>query len=305
LSAQSFFRDQKEVAKTMKIKVSLLSLSVLIAGLAVAQEKPPNMPPKVLVVTREFVKPGRAGTAHEKTESAFVQALSNSKWPTHYLAVDSLSGRPRSLFLTAFDSFEAWEKDTLAVQKNPALSASLDRAALSDGDLLTDIDGGAFAYREEFSLRPGADIPHMRYFEISRFHIKPGHDKDWERLVKMVVGAYEKIPDVQWASYEGVYGVPDGTFLFFTPRKSASEVDRAFAQGKQFETIMGEGGMKQMRELSAETIESSETNLFVFNPRMSYVSEEWTKADPEFWTVKPVIAMGHPKKKGEAEAAKK
>lgn len=288
----------------MKFKACFVTLCLFVAGLATAQQKQSNTPPKVLVITREFVKPGRAGTAHEKTESAFVQALSSSKWPTHYLAVDSLSGRPRSLFLTGFDSFEAWEKDTLAVQKNTALSASLDRAALSDGDLLSDMDGGAFNYREEFSLRPGADIPHMRYFEISRYHVRPGHDKDWERLVKMVMDVYDKIPDVQWACYEAVYGVPDGTFLFFTPRKSASEVDRAFAQGKQFEAAMGEEGMKQMRELSATTIESSETNLFAFNPRMSYVSEEWTKADPEFWTVKPVVA-GHPKKKGETEAAKK
>ena len=288
----------------MNIKACLLSLSLLVAGLATAQEKPSTIPPpKVLVITREFVKPGRAGTAHEKTESAFVQAFSNSKWPTHYLAVDSLSGRPRSLFMTGYDSFEALEKDTFAVQKNTALSASLDRAALSDGDLLSDIDAGTFAYREDLSLRPGADIPHMRYFEILRFHIRPGHDKDWESLVKLVTGAYEKMPDVQWASYQSVFGAPGDTFLIFIPRKSAAEIDRAFAQGKQFEAAMGEEGMKQMRELSAAAIESSETNLFAFNPRMSYVSEEWTKADPEFWTVKPALA-GHTKKKSETEAAK-
>jgi hypothetical protein len=289
----------------MKIKVCLLTLSLLVAGFAAAQEKPSNMAtPKVLVITREFVKPGRSGTAHEKTESAFVQAFSNSKWPTYYLAVDSVSGRPRSLFLTAYDSFEAWEKDTLAVQKNTALSALLDRAALSDGDLLAEMDGGAFVYRDDFSLRPGADIPHMRYFEILRFQTRPGHDKDWESLVKLVMGAYEKVPDMHWASYESVFGVPGGTFLFFIARKSASEIDRAFAQDKQFEAALGEEGMKQMRELSAAAIESSESNLFTFNPRMSYVSEEWTKADPEFWRVKPIVA-GHPKKKGETQAAKK
>src|SRR5579864_3357221 len=115
----------------MKIKACFLALSIFVAALAAAQEKQSTTPPpKVLVITREFVKPGRAGTAHEKTESAFVQAFSKSKWPTHYLAVDSLSGRPRSLFLTGYDSFEAWEKDTLAVQKNTGLLASLDRAAL-------------------------------------------------------------------------------------------------------------------------------------------------------------------------------
>jgi hypothetical protein len=290
----------------MKTKACCVAVFVFfVAGLVTAQEKQTTTPPpKILVITREFVKPGRAGAVHEKTENAFVQAFASSKWPTHYLAVDSLSGRPRSLFLTGYESFEAWEKDALGVQKNGALSASLDRAGFADGDLLADMDGGTFAYREDFSLRPGADIPHMRYFEISRFHVHPGHDKDWERLVKMVMGAYEKIPDVQWASYESVYGVPDGTFLFFTPRKSASEVDRVFAQGKQFEAAMGEDGMKQLRELSSAAIESSETNLFIFNPRMSYVSDEWKKADPEFWTVK-AVATTHPKRKGEEEAAKK
>src|SRR5271166_6122898 len=75
-------------------------------AVAAAQEKPDMSPPKVLGITREWTKPGRNGTAHEKTESAFVQAMTRAKWPTHYLAVDSVSGKPRSLFFTAYDSFE-------------------------------------------------------------------------------------------------------------------------------------------------------------------------------------------------------
>lgn len=263
-----------------------------------------HTPPKVLVITREFVKPGRTGSMHEKAESAFVQAMSNAKWSTHYLAAESLSGRPRALFLTGYDSFEAWEKDTQAVQKNAALTASVERAAFADGDLLSDMDNGTFLFKDEFSLRPGAD-PHTRYFEITRYQVKPGHSKDWERLLKLVMGGYEKVPDMHWDCFQARYGAPGGTYLVFVPRKSVAEVDRSFAQGKEFEAAMGEDGMKQMRELVAETLESSETNLFALNPRMSYASEEWTKADPDFWTVKPVMAAAHPKKKGDAEAAKK
>jgi hypothetical protein len=68
-------------------------------------------PPKVLVIEREFVKPGKAGSLHEKSESQFVQAFTAAKWPTHYLAMASLSGRPRALFMLGYPSFEAWEKD--------------------------------------------------------------------------------------------------------------------------------------------------------------------------------------------------
>src|ERR1700756_1902790 len=101
---------------------------------AFAQEKSTTPPPKVLTVFREFLKPGKNGSTHEKSESAFVQALRRANWPTHYLAVDAVSGKTRALFLTGYDSFEAWEKDVHATQKNAALSASLDRAAVADGD---------------------------------------------------------------------------------------------------------------------------------------------------------------------------
>ena len=283
------------------MKAKLVTACFLLGAMtaAVAQEAQKlNTPPKVLTISREFVKPGRTGTMHEKTEAAFVQAFTSQKWPTHYLAMDSISGKPRSLFLTGYDSFEAWEKDALAVQKNAALNTALERAGYTDADMLADIDAVTLAYREDLSLRPATDLPHMRYFEISRFQIRPGHSKDWERLVKMYIAAWDKTADVQWATYEVAYGAPDGTFIIFTPRKSGAEVDHAFAEGKDFETAMGEDGMKQLRELSAATIESSESNLFGFNPRMSYVSEEFTKADPDFWGVKTAVAA-HPKKKGE------
>ena len=257
-------------------------------GIAAAQENSDAMqPPKVLVVAREFLKPGRGGMAHEKTESAFVQAFAHAKWPTHYLAADSLSGKTRSLFLIGYDSFDAWEKDTLAVQKDAALSAALGRAAANDGDLLSETDGGIFAYREEYSLRAPVDMPHMRYFDISVFHIRQGHEKDWENLIKLVTPAYDKIPDAHWATYEEIYGGDGNIYVLFTPLKSASEIDQELMQGKQFEAAMGEEGMKKLSELSAAAIESSQSNLFALNPRMSYVSDDWIKVDPDFWMPKP------------------
>jgi hypothetical protein len=269
-----------------------LSLMVGWLGMAVAQE---HKPPKVLVVTREFLKPGRVGSIHEKTESAFVEAFARAKWPTHYLAMDSLSGKTRALFLTGYDSFDAWEKDALAVQKDKALTAALEHAAAVDGDLLDTVDGGTFVLREDQSLRMAVDLPHMRYFEIERFHLKPGHSKEWDEAVKIVKAAYEKIPDVHWAMYEEVYGGGD-TFVVINPMKAASEIDKGMAQGKDFEAAMGEEGMKKLDELSRAAIESEETNLFILNPRMSYVGDDMIKAD-DFWKRKePAMPKAAPKK---------
>ena len=75
----------------------MLALVVLltagISGIALGQDMHAGGPPKVLTVFREYTKPGKSGMAHEKTESMFVQAMKQAKWPTHYLAVESLSGR--------------------------------------------------------------------------------------------------------------------------------------------------------------------------------------------------------------------
>jgi len=262
----------------MKKFAGLLLGSFLLIGavsIAAAQETTP--PPKVLTIFREFVKPGKAGTVHERSESVFVQALARAKWPTHYLAVSSLSGKPRVLFLAGYDSFEAWEKDVLAQQKNATLSVALDKANLADGELLTDVDASALVYSEEYSLRSAVDIPHMRYFEISLYRVKPGHEADWDAIVKMVKAAYEMIPDVRWAVYHAQYGQEGNTYVVFTPLKSAAEIDKGFAQSKQFMANMGEDGMKKFSELQAAAIEFSQHHLFVFTPSMSYVEDAWIK----------------------------
>jgi len=284
-----------------KIAGLLLGLCLFVGGMGIAAAQETTPPPKVLTVMREFIKPGRGGALHEKSESAFVQAMTRAKWPTHYLAVSSLSGKPRALFFTGYDSFEAWEKDAQATEKNATLSAALDRAALADGDLLSDYDASALVFREDYSLRAAFDIPHMRYFEISLYRVRPGHDKDWDSLVKMVMAAYEKIPDVHWATYQAVYGQEGGTYVVFNPMKSASEVDQSFAQDKKFEAAMGEDGMKKFSDLLAAAVESSQHNLFVFSPKMSYVADEWIKADPDFW--KPKASAAAAPKKAEEKPA--
>jgi len=280
-----------------------LSLLLLMAGMAVAQQAP-QAPPKVLVITREFVKPGRGGITHEKVENAYVQAFAHAKWPIHYVGMNSLSGKSRALFFTGYDSFEDWEKDSMAIQKDPALSAALDHTGLIDGDLLDSTEATTFNYREDYSLRPDADLAHRRYMEVSVFHVRPGHRKEWDDGMKIVLAAYQKgMPEAHWACYEVAYGMPDNTFIFLTARTSLSEVDKVFAESKDFDAAIGEEGMKKLDELTAASVESSETNFFAIDPRMSYVADEVGAADPGFWNPKPVSAPAtHKKAKPKAEA---
>jgi hypothetical protein len=248
-------------------------------------------PPKVLLIQREYLKPGRAGSMHEKTESAFVRAMNAAKWPTHYFAADSLSGPSRSLFFVGYPSFEAMEKDNMAQAKDTSLSTAFDRASIADGDLLTEFDSGVYLYRDDLSLRSSVDIAKFRYFEIIHFNVKPGHTKEWEEMVKMYHDGYEKaVPESQWATFESTFGQNNGgVYLVFIPMKSLAEMDTRFADGKKLSGAVGEAGMKKMADLESECIESQQTNLFQFNPKISYPPDEWVKAD-SFWKPKPAAA---------------
>jgi len=276
---------------------SIAGLCLLLTGLSftgaisvAAQDQTAGTtpPPKVLEIIVETLKPGQSGSPHLKTEAAFVQAFANAQWPTHYLGMDALSGKQRAVFFVSYDSFEAWQKDTEASQKNTTLAAALDSASIADGALLESLENNLYVYREDLSLRAPVDIPHMRYMEITVFNIRAGHEHDWETLVKMYMAALEKVPNAHWATFEKMYGstTSGSRFISVTPVKSLAEVDQEMADGKAFDSSTSEEDKRKIRELTASAVESVESNLVQFNPKMSYVPDSWSKADPTFWNQK-------------------
>ena len=273
----------------MRRIVWLLGLPFVFSLCLSAQDQtatPP--PPKVLVIVRENLKPGKAGTTHEKSERAFVNAFKTANWPQHYFAADSQSGAPRALFFVGYDSFAAWEKDTQATQKNATLAAALDRATGADAELLTGYETSTFTYREDQSFHANLSLAPMRYFEITRFHVRPGHDKDWDEIVKIYLDNFPKaVPTAHWAVFEEMYGQGGNVYLVFNPMKSLSEADSGLGDYKKFADAAGAGVMQRLSELTAAAVDDAQTNLFAFNPRESYPPPAWVKADPAFWNPKP------------------
>jgi hypothetical protein len=267
---------------------ALVLVTGLVTGVGVAAAQQAMGPPKVLVIEREYLKPGKGGPTHERSESAFVRAMTAAKWPTHYFAMDSMSGQSRSLFLIGYPSFAAWEEDNQAMGKNATLQGAMDRAIAADGELLNSFEQSVYMLNEEGSLRAGtADVPRSRYFEITMFHVKPGHRQEWNELVKLYKEGYDKIPSAKWALFESVYGADNGgVYVVFNPMKSLAEVEEGYADEKKFVEAMGADKMKRLGELSAECIGSQQTNLFHFNPKMSYPADSWVKEDPDFWKPK-------------------
>ncbi len=272
-----------------RLATSLPLLLLLSSGASVAafaQDASVIPTNKILVVAREFTKPGRDHSAHEKTEAAFVSASAASKISSRYYAVTSLSGPQRALFLYAYPTFAAWEAENKAIGSDSSLSAALDAAYVADGDLLSSTDESVWVLRDDMSLNPGFRVG-ARYEEITQFRVKPGHDKDWEDLMKLVIAGYKKgVPEAHWGAYQEAYGSPGDGFIFITTIKSGDDIDSMFASGKRFEAAMGEDGMKKLEALEAVCVESEQTNLFAIDPKMSYPTDAFVKADPDFWKPK-------------------
>ena len=288
-----------------KFSPFVLGLSIAVAGcaLAAAQDSPSDF--RVLQVTREYSKPYKNGMAHEKTESAFVQAMTKAKFPAYYVGLTSMSGKSRSLFLTIYNSFADWEKDNKLVDKNPALSAELEHASVADGELLDSVDSLVYTYDKDLSYKSHPDLIGARYMEISVFHVKAGHRADWNKLGKLIKDAHDKAgTSAHWSMYEIAYGTEDGEWVALSSDKSMADIDTGFGENKKFMDALGESGVKQMRELFATAVSYSRSELFAINPKMSYVPDAWIKADGDFWKPKAAAPAAKPAAKP-ADATKK
>ena len=212
------------------------------------------------------------------------------------------SGKDRAIFMTFYDSFDAWEKSYKSVSQNTALTAVLDRAGVADAELLESSDSGVFYRNDEMSLNTWTDLSPLRFLEITVYQVKPGHEGEWEEAVKLVKAAYQKADiGAHWGMFHQDYGGSGGRYLVLQGHKSMAELDADRAD-KKFEAALGELGGKRLDQLVGTCVETSQHELLAVNPRMSYVDDAWINADPDFWKPKPAAEPAA--KAGEKRAKK-
>ena len=269
-----------------------LSLAAVGASMAAAQDAASTSVPRILQITREYTKPYKGGAAHDKTESAFITAMNRAKFPAYYVGMNSMSGKARSLYMTRYSSFGEWEKDNDIQAKSAALSADVERASLADGELLEEVDSGVYTYEEELSFHPHNDIQKHHFYQVFAFHVRPGHEKEWHELVKMVKDAHEKAGDgAHWGMYSLMFGGEGGTYVALTGDPTMSAIDDAFTGRKKYlEALGGEEGMAKADALFGAAVDTSHSELFAVNPKQSYVSADWIKEDATFWKPKAEAA---------------
>jgi hypothetical protein len=243
---------------------------------------------KYLVIQREFTKPGRDGASHEATEAAYMRAAAAGKAPFHYTALTSMSGPNRALFFSGYDSMAAVEAEHKTM--SAALQTSLDRSMVADGEQLSGQDSSVWMVDPDLSQNTNGPRVGSRYMIVREYVVKPGHEAEWEQVVKIVKDGYAKADvGAHWSTYRMVFGNSMGpTFLILTSVKSMDELDAMFGSDPKFAEAVGKEDLKRLDDLVASCVVSQNENFFTINAKMSIPTDEMIKAEPDFWRAKPM-----------------
>ena len=266
-----------------------LSLAVACSPAAIAQDQSAAAvsAPKYLQITVEYTKPGKGGLAHDKTEGAFVQAMDKAKFPIHYLAFNSMSGKPRAIYLARFSSFDELQQAN-KIFDEPAIGAEFEKLNVADGELLEDSKQLIFSFVPDLSYHSRTPSPSIRYLEARILHVRPGHGKDFEDLVKMRMSIADKAGSTDhWGAYRMEYGDQVGSYVFLTGDDSMADIDQSYAENPKYMAVMTDDDKAKMRELRTAALDTDRFELYSVNPAQSYVSDEYVKTDPKYWKPKP------------------
>ena len=284
----------------------LVGLLTLSPGVLPAQTADPEAPPPVLAMNREEIKPGKMGV-HGKTSAGYAAVLAKANPAMHWIGFTPVSGDENvTMYLSGHPSFAQaiadGEKADAAITQNVSLKAEVDRLGAASADLHASQRTSYYVYRAANSYHPPkmSDMAKARYLAVSAYRIKPGRVPDWNDYVKTLNAAREKAGATWLATYayQSSIGAPAGTFLYFRPLRSLSELDDDNVKSEERQKAIdaalgGEMAVKMRRDLIAEIlVESPTTNVYTVSREDSLPSAQFAAADPDFWSPKPAAATG-------------
>ena len=288
----------------MKRYLFLLAVSMLVSGFSqMAAQTREHTPPPVFYIVREEIKPSKM-PAHNKHSAAFAQIFGKLQVPSYRIAMLPVAGNENEvIYVTGLQSFAELEQTQRDTDKKMSaapgnIQSELDRLAKEAPDLHAGMRDMIAVIRPELSYNAGVDITKMRYVTITTVRVRPGQEDQYGEYVRNLVNvARDKAKaELHIAAFQVIAGVPSTTYMFFRPMKSLAEYDLRI--GPRVREAMSEDQRKKADKMAGESIVFSETSVYAFNPRMSYVKKEFAAGDPTFWNPKPEIAAKpRPKRK--------
>lgn len=262
----------------------LVAVAVILgATSAVQAQQLPTSQPKYVQIIREEVKLGRDAD-HAKIEAGWPAAFERAKSPDFYLAMVSMTGTNEAWFVIPQESNAAAEETMKRTMADKQLSGELDRLLKLDADAVSSVRTLIAAARTDLSYGAYPDLARQRFWEITTFRVRPGHEQQFDAAAKSYIAATKRTsPNASFRVYEIAAGMPGPTYLIFSSLTSYGAFDAMASDGEKTWGSMTPDEMAVMNKFSTEGLISAETNRFRLSPTMSYVPKAVRMTDPTFW----------------------
>jgi hypothetical protein len=258
---------------------------MFVPSVALAQTLP-TAQPNMITIVREEVKLGR-DVDHARVEAGWPAAYEKAKSPDYYLAMTSMTGAPEAWYVTAFASHAAIGDSFKREDGDAVLTAELARLRRADAEMINSVRIVQARALKDLSYGAYPDLATQRFFEITWFRVRPGHEQQFEAAAKAFGAAAKRAGATSsYRVYEVVAGVPGPTYVIFSSVGSYSEFDQSMTDGEK--TMKGastEEGMA-LQKFMLEGVVNVETQRFRLDPVQSYVPRETRAQDPAFWMPK-------------------
>lgn len=273
-------------------RLALLAL-VCTGGAATAAAQGAGLPtsqPAVLTIIREEVKVGRAAE-HARLEAGWPAAFGRVNSPDYYLAMTSITGLPEAWYLVPSASYAAMGERMKRDASDPASVAELDRLSRADAELINSSRTIEAVARPDLSMGSFPDLATQRFWEITIFRARPGHEQEFDAAAKAYISAAQRsAPTTNFRTYQVTAGMVGPTYIIFSSVAKFADFDQMMANG--IKTMTGANATEQaaLMKFSTDGMLSAETNRFRLDPRQSYVSRETRATDSAFWGAMPSAA---------------
>lgn len=258
----------------------LLSLSVARPA---SSQGVPTTQPNLLTIVREEVKVGH-GAAHAAHEAGWPAAYGRAKSTDYYLALVSMTGPNEAWYVTPYASHAAQGESMKRESADAVLTAELQRLSRGDADHINSLRVINAVARPDLSHGAFPDLGLVRFYEITIFRVRPGHEMAFADAAKAYAAAAKRAStNASWRTYEVTAGLPGPTFMVFGTVQQFSEFDRSMQDGRATMQAFTPDELSVLQKFSTAGMINAETQRFRLDPTQSYVDAETKAKDPAFW----------------------
>ena len=270
----------------MSLSLAVMSALLLGKGQITLAQGLPTTQPKMLIIDREEVKIGR-NAAHARNEAGWPAAYEKAGSRHYEFAVTSMTGPNEAWYISTWDSHAALGSSMKRDEKDPVLSAELARLALADSEYISDSRILEAMDRADLSTGEFPDLSKMRFFEVTTFRIRAGHEKQFEDAAKAYGAAAKRAaPKSSFRIYQVIAGMPGANYLIFSSVEEYAQFDQTLSDDQATWKAATDTEMDLLTKCATEAIIDTEKNRFRLDPTQSYVPKSIREKDPDFWSPK-------------------